>query len=174
MADSTPKTLYCSSEGQFCCVIGCSYSSRKLYNLQNQPCFDHKPLLRLHCPCEAPYSFYRPKSDDDRREWLARLQLKKPPKFLTVCSFHFADKRPTIDNPYPELLLGHANWKKKTRRVLVRANRVAAPAEQKEPESTLTGRKRKATATSTTGDGTPSKMRQTGWLNLCTLHSFRN
>ena len=160
---STKKAPYQSGDGYFCSVIGCSYSSKKLFNLQTQQCFDHKPLIRSECPCEKPYAFYQPKTEDERREWLARLQLKCPPKKLVVCSFHFVDKRPTETNPFPEILLGHPNWKVKTRRVLVRTNRggETSASESKITQSqTGPGRKRRAT---TVGDCTQAKtLRQDG------------
>ncbi len=37
-----------------------------------------------------------------RRLWLKALNLKKPPKFLYVCSFHFVDGRPTENHPFTE------------------------------------------------------------------------
>ncbi|XP_024124610.1 uncharacterized protein si:dkey-56d12.4 [Oryzias melastigma] len=48
--------------------------------------------------------------------WLKNLNLKKPPKTLYVCSFHFVDKAPTEENPYPTLWLDYSTPPKKKRR----------------------------------------------------------
>lgn len=46
--------------------------------------------------------------------------LKKPPNNLYVCSFHFVDKKPTAENPYPTLWLGYYRPPEKKRRKLQR------------------------------------------------------
>ena len=95
-----------SGGGTTCAVIGCTYNARKLHTVLNTYCFDHKDQLRKDCVCDPPYCFYRPKNAEDRREWLAKLLLKQPPKNLAVCSFHFIDHKPTEENPCPEKNLG--------------------------------------------------------------------
>ncbi len=64
-------------------------------------CFDHNP--RTAAECGAPYDLHAPpKGVEARRLWLKALNLKKPPKFPYVCSFHFVDGRPTENHPFPE------------------------------------------------------------------------
>lgn len=46
--------------------------------------------------------------------------MKKPPNNLYVCSFHFVDKKPTAENPYPTLWLGYYRPPEKKRRKLQR------------------------------------------------------
>ncbi len=59
-------------------------------------CFDHNPRTAAECGCGAPYDLHAPpKGVEARRLWLKALNLKKPPKFPYVCSFHFVDGRPT-------------------------------------------------------------------------------
>lgn len=66
-------------------------------------------------------SFHRlPIEDEAKRNWLKNLNLKKPPKTLYVCSFHFVEKKPTEDNPYPTLFLGYEKPPEKRRRLLRR------------------------------------------------------
>lgn len=80
-------------------------------------CFEHKPKTKLECSCQRLYSFHHlPKDDESKRIWLKNLNLKTPPKHLFVCSFHFIDKKPTQDNPYPTLFLGYEKPPEKTRR----------------------------------------------------------
>ena len=100
-------TFYAKGVGRNCSVRGCNYNGKRLLEVGDRPCFDHYPQLRRDCNCDPPYRFYSPKSADQRQEWLSRLQLKNPPKNLYVCSFHFVDKKPTEQNPSPQLLLGH-------------------------------------------------------------------
>ncbi|XP_035853758.1 uncharacterized protein LOC118494305 [Sander lucioperca] len=54
--------------------------------------------------------------DEPKRTWLKNVNLKEPPKHLFVCSFHFVDKKPTQDNPYPTLVLGYEKPPEKRRR----------------------------------------------------------
>ena len=117
MADSKPIPI----GSCFCVVKGCSYNSRKLKAVLNQPCYEHQPTLRKNCGCPPPYTFFQPQSDDERRQYLSKLLLKHPPKKLDVCSFHFVDRRPTYEHPLPELHLGHGvEWKISNRRILSR------------------------------------------------------
>ncbi|RXN14135.1 transcriptional repressor p66-alpha isoform X1 [Labeo rohita] len=109
------------SSGTTCAVSGCYNNRRKLNLWLNQECYDHKPLTKAECPCPQWYTFYRmPNTEEDKRMWLRNLYLKKPPKNLYVCSFHFVDKRPTAENPYPTLWLGYYRPPEKKRRKLQR------------------------------------------------------
>ena len=120
------------STGAHCSVNGCSRNQRQLNELLDRACFDHKPLARRDCECEAPFRLFKmPDDPDTRRLWLAALCRKTPPKNVFVCSFHFFDRQPTAQNPIPELFLGYEKVVKK-RRLLVRS---ACEAENKEPKS---------------------------------------
>ena len=67
-------------------------------------------------------------NSDKRKEWIRLLrQTTKGHKEWTpgqtdmVCSMHFVDGRPTLENPKPTLNLGYDKPSKKPRRELVRA-----------------------------------------------------
>lgn len=95
------------SSGTTCAARGCTHNWLKLKNWMKSECFDHRPKTKKECSCPQWYSFHRlPKDNLARANWLKNLRLRKPPKMLHVCSFHFVDKRPTDDNPYPTLFLG--------------------------------------------------------------------
>lgn len=105
------------SSGTTCAVRGCHNNQTKLNLWLKQECYDHKPLTKSQCSCPQRFSFYRlPTAEEDRRIWLRNLYLKKPPKTLYVCSFHFVDKKPTAENPYPTLWLGYYRPPEKKRR----------------------------------------------------------
>ncbi|XDV43509.1 hypothetical protein PO909_011982 [Leuciscus waleckii] len=94
--------------GRICSVKGCHNSYRKLKKLLDNECYDHKPATRAECTCPKPFKFHRMPSDDEgKRKWLAALNLKFPPRNIHVCSFHFVDRQPTTENPFPELWLGY-------------------------------------------------------------------
>ena len=141
--------------GTSCAVIGCTYSTKKLNELQKLVCYDHRPQLRKDCSCDPPYTFYSPKTPDDRREWLAKLLLKNPPKRLVVCSFHFIDKKPTKENPNPLLNLGHGiEFRIKQRTIRTRHWQTPELSRQ----VTVNGRKRKQPPSSTRdSESTPSQ-----------------
>lgn len=69
--------------------------------------------------------------------WLRNLNLKKPPKTLYVCSFHFVDKAPSEENPYPTLWLGYYRPPEKRRRVLQRRNEYSSISTTEEENEAL-------------------------------------
>ncbi len=78
---------------------------------------EHKPKTRSDCQCPRPFKLHKMPSDDEsRRQWLAALNLKFPPRNVNVCSFHFVDRQPTTENPHPEILLGYDRPLRKKRR----------------------------------------------------------
>lgn len=112
--------------GTTCAVRGCTYNQTKLNDWLKLECFDHKPKTKSECSCPRWYSFHRlPNDDEAKRNWLKNLNLKKPPKTLYVCSFHFVDKTPTQDKPYPTLFLGYERppAPEKRRRLIRRVDR---------------------------------------------------
>ena len=109
------------SSGTTCAVRGCTYNRTKLIQWLKRECFEHKPKTKSECSCERLYSFHPlPKDDESNRIWRKNLNLKTPPKHLFVCSFHFVDKKPTVDNPYPTLFLGYEKQPEKRRRPRIR------------------------------------------------------
>ncbi|XP_042350772.1 uncharacterized protein LOC121949214 [Plectropomus leopardus] len=111
------------SSGTCCAVRGCHNNQARLNLWLEQECYEHAPSTKRHCSCEQRYRFYRlPKDEEARTAWLQNLNLKKPPKTLYVCSFHFVDKKPTEEHPHPTQWLGEEKppkkKKKKKRRAL--------------------------------------------------------
>ncbi len=103
--------------GRFCAVKGCHNSYRKLKNFLDQECYEHKPTIRAECQCPRPFKLHKMPSDDEsKRQWLAALNLKFPPRNVNVCSFHFVDRQPTTENPHPEVWLGYDRPLRKQRR----------------------------------------------------------
>ncbi|XP_029317899.1 uncharacterized protein LOC115028315 [Cottoperca gobio] len=92
------------SSGSTCCVRGCHNSSQNRKEVAETFCVVHQKL-RHQCPCAAP--LFMPRSVEREAAWLAALKLKRRPKKVYICSFHFVDKRPTVLHPDPELFLGH-------------------------------------------------------------------
>ena len=109
------------TSGTCCAVRGCTNNQTKLNLWLQEQCFEHAPRTKRECACENRYSFHRlPKDEEPRRMWLKKLNLKRPPKTLYVCSFHFVDKKPTEEHPHPTLWLGYERPPEKRRRVLKR------------------------------------------------------
>ena len=108
------------SSGTTCAVVGCTRNSRRLKEYMDGDCYDHRGVNRRMCGCPVPYGLHAmPKTKS--RQWLAALKLKRPPKRVHVCSYHFIDKKPTELHPIPELFLGYNRPPSpKKRRVLVR------------------------------------------------------
>ncbi|XP_046891462.1 uncharacterized protein si:ch211-113p18.3 [Hypomesus transpacificus] len=97
-----------SGSGTTCAVVGCKHSRKHLNEWLNRECYDHKPATKRQCPCAPLFKFFRkPDTDSESRTWLKALNLKKPPRNVFVCSYHFVDQKPTKENPFPELWLGH-------------------------------------------------------------------
>ncbi|KAM4524927.1 uncharacterized protein PAE49_001045 isoform 2-T2 [Odontesthes bonariensis] len=108
-----------NGSGTTCAVVGCTNSRKHLNEWLDRECFDHKPATKRQCPCPPLFTFFRkPDTDSESRAWLKALDLKKPPRNVFVCSHHFADKRPTEDNPFPELWLGCNRFTRPKRRQL--------------------------------------------------------
>ena len=125
-----------SGSGAHCAVSGCMNNKRNLNIWLDRECVIHLPKTKRECTCPPRFSLHpKPKDDLDSRMWLKNLNLKSPPKALYVCSFHFVDKKPTTEHPYPTLYLGYEAKLPKTRRVL---KRVFCPTDH-EPKGKLAG-----------------------------------
>ena len=89
-----------SGSGTTCAVIGCTKSWKHLNEWLDRQCYDHKPATKRRCGCPPLFAFHsKPDGDSESRAWLKALNLKKPPRKVFVCSYHFVDKKPTEDNP---------------------------------------------------------------------------
>ncbi|XP_063761364.1 uncharacterized protein LOC134879043 [Eleginops maclovinus] len=111
------------SSGSACSVRGCHNNSQKLKEFAETFCLVHEKL-RQQCPCPALYFMHSmPRKEEREAAWLAALKLKRRPKKVYVCSFHFVDKRPTVLHPDPELFLGNELPPPPKRRIVVRGLR---------------------------------------------------
>ena len=111
------ENLKKSGSGTTCAVVGCKNSRKHLNEWLDRECYDHKPATKRQCSCPPLFTFFRkPDTDSESRAWLKALNLKKPPRNVFVCSCHFADKRPTKDNPFPEFWLGYNRFPQPKRR----------------------------------------------------------
>lgn len=105
--------------GSTCSVAGCYNNSRKIKILSETVCTHHQKLRKV-CPCPVPYSLHSMPTKEERRQaWLAALRLKKLPKRVYVCSFHFVEKGPTEMHPDPELFLGYDQFRKQQSRQMI-------------------------------------------------------
>ncbi len=114
-----------------CAVIGCTNSRYKIKVWEKKECLEHKGQTHKDCPCDRPFRLHIFPSiklnSDKRKEWIRLLRrVKKGNKEWTpgqsdmVCSIHFVDGRPTLENPNPTLDLGYDKPAKRPRRELVR------------------------------------------------------
>ncbi|XP_035513382.1 uncharacterized protein si:dkey-56d12.4 [Morone saxatilis] len=95
------------SSGSTCAADGCYNNTKKLKTFSQTFCLQHQQI-RQRCPCPAPYALHcMPVSADRRKAWLAALKLRRLPKRVYVCSYHFVNKRPSLLHPDPELYLGY-------------------------------------------------------------------
>ena len=88
-------------------------------------------LLHEECLCPQPYTLHRFPSEllnaASRNEWIRLMNrtTKKNTKWMPgesdlVCSVHFVDGKPSLQNPNPTLNLGYQKAAKKPRRTLIR------------------------------------------------------
>ena len=126
-----------------CAVFNCTNSQYRIRKWKKQACKEHDGLTHEECPCQQPFTLHTFPSvllnSDKRREWIRlmnRTTVKNtawcPGKSDVVCSDHFVDKRPTLENPNPVLNLGYEKPAKKPRRELHR--RQLSPVKRKERE----------------------------------------
>ncbi|XP_056128931.1 uncharacterized protein si:ch211-113p18.3 [Lampris incognitus] len=97
--------------------------------------FDHKPETKSDCSCQRWYNFHRlPQDDKANGNWIKSLNLKKLPQTLYICSSHFVDKKPMLDNPYPTPSLGYERPPEKKSCRLIRTHHVTTTGESGEME----------------------------------------
>lgn len=113
-----------------CAVHGCSNSSYRLKKWKKENCLLHK-IPQGECECQPQFSLHYFPSELRNGEWRQRwVQAMKretegKKKWLPgvddrVCSEHFIDGMPTLENPDPTLKLGYDVPPKKERRPLKR------------------------------------------------------
>ena len=129
-----------------CAVVSCKNSNYKLKNWKKEACLVHLGQTHESCPCPRSFTLHRFPSAkvnaERRKEWIrlmnrttARKTAWTPGQSDLVCSCHFVDGMPTLQNPDPTLKLGYTkkNPEKKTRRELIRRETKKASEEPKEP-----------------------------------------
>ena len=86
------------------------------------------------------------KDPDTRRRWTQLLNRKgegthtnwQPKRFSRVCSLHFPDDHPILENPYPTLLLGYATASSATRNRKPPKERLPTPSHSQTNETQAT------------------------------------
>jgi len=104
-----------------CAVIGCQNSTAKLKKWENTVCkkIGHDTFIKKNCGCQKPfilYMFPSEKSFREKREAWTKLLKRETAKKTAcnpcpsdrVCSLHFVDGVPSVENPNPTLNLGYS------------------------------------------------------------------
>lgn len=125
-----------------CAVVGCSNSTRTIEKWSKTACEKHPDLLHKDCECEPPFILFcfpgAIRYKEKREQWIRLLRREtvdkkpwKPSGSDRVCSVHFVDKMPTVNNPDPTLHLGYEKKKEKPpRRTFFRnASHSSAPSD---------------------------------------------
>ncbi len=100
-----------------CSIQGCHNNWKKRCQFLEEECYKPKKM-KSEC-CGAPLNYYPPPSTEENlRIWLKAMNKKQPPKRPHVCSYHFVDRKPTVNPPNAEKWLGYETPVKQT--VLVR------------------------------------------------------
>ena len=100
-------------------VVKCFNTSKKLKDFCEKQCKVHAGLLKGSCGCPQPYRLYMfpsiKKNHEKRQDWIQLLNRVKSDKSEwkpcgndRVCSEHFVDGIPTVENPNLTLKLGFA------------------------------------------------------------------
>ena len=111
-----------------CAVVGCFNSTYKLKKWKNAICPTHECAYNL-CPCPQPFNLYwfpsKLRNSEQRARWIRAVKREtknktkwEPKESSRVCSEHFVDGTPTLQNPDPTLKLGYEVKQKATRRTL--------------------------------------------------------
>ena len=113
-----------------CAVVSCTNSRYRLRIWGREICEEHDEPKK-DCPCPPPFRlhiFPSIKLNSERRqEWIKLVNRTtkrntdwSPGSSDMVCSKHFVDGKPTLQNPNPTLYLGYEKPAKKPRRTLIR------------------------------------------------------
>ncbi|XP_069121866.1 uncharacterized protein [Argopecten irradians] len=111
----------CIMSNRVCAVSSCKNNGYKLQKWLNTSCEKHQ-CFNKECDCPRPFRlipFPTEKKDPETRlKWAKLLQRKGssgcnwlPKDDSRVCSLHFVDNEPTLENPYPTLNLGYTPTK---------------------------------------------------------------
>ena len=114
-----------------CAVVGCTNSNYRLKAWKETLCEIHVGCLHKACSCDQPLRLFKfpskLRNHARRVVWITKLKREtakkkhwKPGQSDMVCSDHFVDGLPTVENPDPTLNLGYEAPKKKVRSQLVR------------------------------------------------------
>ncbi|XP_060080758.1 histone-lysine N-methyltransferase SETDB1-B-like [Ylistrum balloti] len=118
MEDETAQNIVKMKEDEACCIIddsdvtmegdvqGCRNSSGILRKNQKGTCDELKGQTKESCPCPAPQPLFPfPQDESKRKTWMKKVKLAEEMfnTRLRVCAVHFRDKKPTEENPDPEL-----------------------------------------------------------------------
>ena len=120
-----------------CAVVGCTNSRYKIKVWEKKDCDKHSGQVHKDCPCLPPFHLHifpsKLLNSEKRNEWIRLVKRTRkgnkewtPGQSDMVCSKHFVNGRPTLENPNPSLELGYEKPAKKARRVLVRNDSFAA------------------------------------------------
>uniref|UniRef100_H3AMW6 THAP-type domain-containing protein n=1 Tax=Latimeria chalumnae TaxID=7897 RepID=H3AMW6_LATCH len=100
-----------------CAVIGCCNSRKKLRKWKTGHCPIHQCNLGTsRCDCPPPFRLFTfptlRKNKEARQKWIELINRQDPAnKNKRVCSVHFPDREPSMENPYPVLDLGYSDTK---------------------------------------------------------------
>ena len=118
-----------------CAVFGCGNSGARLKKWMSIPCSVHECNQGTsQCDCAPPFTLFpfptQLHDSERRQQWIKLVNRKdekgrnwQPKSDSRICSIHFPEGRPTIQNPNPTINLGYtsvANSKKERKRPLVR------------------------------------------------------
>jgi len=114
-----------------CAFVGCKNSRYRLRIWGKSACKEHTDQRKKDCPCSPPFTLHIFPSIklnmEGRKEWtrLVNRMTRKQTEWIPgssdmVCSRHFVDGRPTLENPDPVLNLGYDTPPNKSRQILKR------------------------------------------------------
>ena len=113
-----------------CAVVGCTSSNYQLKKWRKELCKVHEGSCHIDCPCSRLFTLHRFPSEllnsTRRKIWINQIKRETrnktawtPGQSDMVCSKHFVDGCPSLENPDPTLELEYEKKTKKQRRVLV-------------------------------------------------------
>ncbi|KAH3817672.1 uncharacterized protein LOC127882181 [Dreissena polymorpha] len=112
-----------------CAVINCSNSAYWLNKWKKQLCTQCGCLHKeKDCKCDPPFRLFcfptKIKNSERRERWKQLIGRKNGSKLWTpgkdsrVCSNHFVEGQPTVQNPLPTLNLGYDGYESRVKRIL--------------------------------------------------------
>lgn len=112
-----------------CAVVECTNNSRMLEKWKNSECETHHGVLKKECGCEQPFKLYcfpgPVRYLEKRQKWIKLIKRVNPDKSQwqpkssdRICSIHFVDNVPSVENPNPTLNMGYEMRQSTSRRTL--------------------------------------------------------